>query len=1095
MKNLISQIEELEKSQIIQDKYNLAIKILLVVATDTERDAVIKQIRPLPSHNSLFKCFDGSLTFYLGVIGCFPICLVKTTMIGSLKRDASFATVSEALKLWDFKIVIMPGIAFGRYEEKQRIGDVLISETLSQYETVKEDKDGLTITRGHSVPASSVLLNRFSQESYWNDHKSGNKVKISRCELLSGEKLVNDSATKTSLFNRFPNAKGGEMEGNGVYAACDKNKVDWIICKSICDWADGNKDDQWQRLAANNAIGYVSHILSNRTSFNELGIASIFNEEIEKIFYGEGIDYNNILGMDIVSIIFPNHKIIEYPQAGTSLKRIHYEFIEVQLTVNLTICYLFLAKDILIDQTIGRFLKEQSHNYQSLVICSPRVKSDISGKDNYRLANIEKKFQAQVQAYTKFNRKIDFQFTYLEDLSWDSCMASSVLPRDYDIPDEKYFIDQEISYSNENDKTVTEKSLQFFSSVIETDSVKKPLIAVLGGAGVGKTTLCDQLLKLIGLNDKKKAIYISSSDVEGTDSTGIVNTITDLYKLAYTETIDQDEDLLDSSNLKVNISCGNIIIIIDGIDEIESKLKDKFIFESFISDAVQLNSSYNNCTIIMTSRDFYKSKYENNTNILLLQLLGFDEGLAEQYFTKRVSGSLANKATSRLRKLDVSENGYYPPVILSLVCDIIEAEQNLKRKTKNSKNYYSKYLISDNPFDSLIIKIIDREIERQSLSMAIDDVIDLLFEIASTRKGEMLKDELNEYIQIYVNDNDSKNFDSFYVNPLFLSTHNNKIVSFRYDNLILVLRSRRFNYYANQGLSKTSFIKKALLEFYDGNGDLLRDIIVNNTYSEETLIKVIGDFITELAKNREHLRTKGNIQEITNSKKYVSAILYYFFGCFPNFTRAERAEKLLILFSGRIDNLFIYGDFYPIDFKELKIYNSAFFNYKNFEKSFFPVNTKVFYNTIFEGIEPEANLDADMNVFDDSCNINAKLKHAIVKGEDNKSDLLNFIKADFILLFNVLYKNRMFVGKSEKLFINKKNKIYPKLAIDDYISFFIEKGVFERERSHSKNTKYHYKISKNYMNDIRYLITNNNFRSELEQLFRDFIFKHFGIDY
>jgi nucleoside phosphorylase len=136
MKNLISQIEELEKSQIIQDKYNLAIKILLVVATDTERDAVIKQIRPLPSHNSLFKCFDGSLTFYLGVIGCFPICLVKTTMIGSLKRDASFATVSEALKLWDFKIVIMPGIAFGRYEEKQRIGDVLISETLSQYETV-----------------------------------------------------------------------------------------------------------------------------------------------------------------------------------------------------------------------------------------------------------------------------------------------------------------------------------------------------------------------------------------------------------------------------------------------------------------------------------------------------------------------------------------------------------------------------------------------------------------------------------------------------------------------------------------------------------------------------------------------------------------------------------------------------------------------------------------------------------------------------------------------------------------------------------------------------------------------------------------------
>lgn len=1084
-------IDEVEKSKIIKDGYHHAIKILLVVATETERDAVIEKIRPLPTHNSLLKCFDGSQTYYFGVLGCFPVCLVKTTMMGSLKRDASFSTVTEALQAWDFKIVIMPGIAFGRDEEKQRIGDILISETLSQYETAKEDQDGVTINRGHSVPASNVLLNRFSQESFWNDDNSGNKIKISKCELLSGEKLVNDTKIKSSLFARFPNAKGGEMEGNGVYAACDKNKVDWIICKSICDWADGSKDDRWQKLAANNSISYVSHVLSERTIFNELEIASVFNEEIDRIFYGEKVNYSNILGMDITSIIFPNHEITEHPSISKSKERIYYEFVEVKITENLKIGYLFFAKRINIDKTIHHFYTEQVHNYHSLVVCSPRVVSDITGKDDYRLLNIEKKFKA----HHKFNSRIEIQFIYIEDLTWDSCIAPNVLSTDYDIPDEKYFIDQEISYSNTNDQKVAEKSLHYFSKVIENNSTSKPLIAVLGGAGVGKTTLCDQILKLIGLNNKKKSIYISSSDVEVNDSTGTVSTITDLYKLAYSETIDQDEIILNPSNLNVNISCGNIIVIIDGLDEIESKLKDKFKFDDFIKDAEELNSSYNNCSIIVTSRDFYKSKYENNTNINLLLLLGFDENLAVQYFTKRLSESLTQKASNQLSSLDISTNGYYPPVILSLVCDILESEQNLEGEKRSDNNIYSKYLMSSNAFDSLIIKLIDREIERQSLSMTIDDIVDLLFEIASTGKGEILKDELNEYIQLYGSNTDSNNFDSFYVNPLLLSTHNNKIVSFRYDNLLLVLRSRRFNFYAGQDLNKTSFIKKALLWFYDGNGDLLRDIVNNNSYDEEFLIKKIRDFLKELSVKREKIRTEGTIQEITKNKKYVSAILYYFFGCLPNLTRTERAERLLILFSGHISNLYIYGDFYPLDFRKLTIHDSGFFDYKNFEKSFFPVNTKVFYNSTFKGIEPETNLEADMEVFDNSCQVNDKLKHAIVKGEDNKKDLLNFIKKDFITILSVLYKNRMFVKKSENIFRNKKNSIYPKLGVDDYVSYFLERGVFEKERSYSSDSKYHYKTSKPFMNDIRYLITNNNFRNELENIYREFISKHFDVSY
>jgi uncharacterized protein YjbI with pentapeptide repeats len=61
-----------------------------------------------------------------------------------------------------------------------------------------------------------------------------------------------------------PEAIGGEMEGAGLYAACQDAKTDWILVKSICDWADGHKnrkksENQWR--AAQNAAAFVVQVL------------------------------------------------------------------------------------------------------------------------------------------------------------------------------------------------------------------------------------------------------------------------------------------------------------------------------------------------------------------------------------------------------------------------------------------------------------------------------------------------------------------------------------------------------------------------------------------------------------------------------------------------------------------------------------------------------------------------------------------------------------------------------------------------------------------------------------------------------------------
>ncbi len=102
---------------------------------------------------------------------------------------------------------------------------------------------------GDRTTASERLLNRFrNDDNYWQG-----KAQTHFGLVLSGEKLVNDPGFRDSLLEEEPEAIGGEMEGAGLYAATREAKVDWILVKAICDWADGHKNDNAQTSAARNA--------------------------------------------------------------------------------------------------------------------------------------------------------------------------------------------------------------------------------------------------------------------------------------------------------------------------------------------------------------------------------------------------------------------------------------------------------------------------------------------------------------------------------------------------------------------------------------------------------------------------------------------------------------------------------------------------------------------------------------------------------------------------------------------------------------------------------------------------------------------------
>src|SRR2546421_3901122 len=250
---MVAQNEDLTQ----RDKADL----LLVTATEVETWAVLNVFLP---HNSIFKQHHiGDSTYFdLGVIGGARTFLVQSEM-GAGGPAGATLVVHEGIKALSPSAVIMVGIAFGLVPEKQHIGDILVSQQLMGYERqkIEQGSGGKEIIRhrGDRVQASPRLLSRLRASIFdWQEPK------VHFGLVLSGDKLANHQNFRNKLLSIEPEAIGGEMEGTGVYSAAHRNKVDWILIKAICDWADEHKDDAYQQRAAENAARFLLHVLQQR---------------------------------------------------------------------------------------------------------------------------------------------------------------------------------------------------------------------------------------------------------------------------------------------------------------------------------------------------------------------------------------------------------------------------------------------------------------------------------------------------------------------------------------------------------------------------------------------------------------------------------------------------------------------------------------------------------------------------------------------------------------------------------------------------------------------------------------------------------------
>ena len=265
------------------------ISFLLVTAAEPEKKAVLREMRSLDGKKELIKAVGENLSYVVGVLGKYSVAHVHCENQGSVKEGASILTIQEAMKEVKPKACVMIGIAYGADKETQKIGDVLISEAVQPYDSIRvstgQNGEKYEENRNAIKVPGMAIRNQFINYDF-----SKKSYNIWSGTLLSGEKLVDNEEYKQSLMEKFSLCKnsskkiiGGEMEGVGLASTLSRcGNANWIIVKAICDWADGKKKEnkkENQALAAKNAADFCKRLFMTNMPSQIRGIKTVRTTE------------------------------------------------------------------------------------------------------------------------------------------------------------------------------------------------------------------------------------------------------------------------------------------------------------------------------------------------------------------------------------------------------------------------------------------------------------------------------------------------------------------------------------------------------------------------------------------------------------------------------------------------------------------------------------------------------------------------------------------------------------------------------------------------------------------------------------------------
>ena len=794
----------------------------------------------------------------------------------------------------------------------------------------------------------------------------------------------------------------------------------------------------------------------------------------------KGNCYEDLRGLDIVKLCYPRQKIVVETNYSDTRRKISYEFIAVEVARNNIIGHLFVKGKITIDNTLQHFIENLKVELSSLKLCSPRIMNSETGKQIDRMRGIKEKFtdlaNEQLHART--------EYFLIDDFVWQYCLSQDAEKLNLHVDQEQYFIDQELFQIKDKERIQPQPSLSFVEELLESSEKRNPINIIVGRGGVGKTTFCEQAVSLINSRHQRKALLISSTDLRNVPPDSEVSSVTDLYRLFALEVKHTEaNDVLEPNNLEINISCGNIILIIDGLDEIESTLGSNFNLDHFLKSAISLNEAHRRCSIVITSRDYYLDRYVQRDSVNKFELLGFSSELVDKYLEKRLSSSSQIKKARRyIAGFHIAENDRHTPLYLALISDLLEREE-LFEDEPNFELSESDYYHHCFPLDNLVYQLLRREIVKQSLDITCDEYFKLIAEISVEHKGSISKKDLNEYIEYSFSfeataHNESEKYKQIYVSPILAVGENSQTFRIKYDFMEIWIQARLFFFNYKNGNCPNS-MQNLFAELYDGSSPLLEELLRMKAAIQFEYLEKGKNMLKELIKI---YRSSQDNRQIYLARKSISGLLYFCLSENTGKNKSDNSDILIHLFgTNRLSNVCIFGKFFPLDFTTIEVHEGWFERYESFDKCKFPENEGVFYDSTFKDINPKINMASNTKLFD-NCRLSDELKRAVVDGKGSIGNLYSRIRDDLTRILKVGFSRNRFSWKSHGIY---KTEASPKdFPLDKYLKFLMIKGVLIKILNKS-GSGHGFEVSEHFKDSAKNLITNSIVKPQMEIIIRE----------
>lgn len=180
---------------------------------------------------------------------------------------------AKAIHLFRPKYLIMSGIAAGTSDTTSHMyGDVIVPDIIWDYTTGKYVGPDESEIRFGDIgflprPVSIRIDSRIMDKVRSTIGAPDNEFHIHIGPMACGSCVVaNEEVVERQIKALFPQTIGLDMESYSLCFAAENASEPRplsIVVKSICDYANAEKDDRFQKFAAFNSAGYVHYLLTN----------------------------------------------------------------------------------------------------------------------------------------------------------------------------------------------------------------------------------------------------------------------------------------------------------------------------------------------------------------------------------------------------------------------------------------------------------------------------------------------------------------------------------------------------------------------------------------------------------------------------------------------------------------------------------------------------------------------------------------------------------------------------------------------------------------------------------------------------------------